>query len=105
MLLDELIAALGRVGLVLNASKTVVMTTEAQPPKQLFTNDGTSIKVLARQEAHKWLGCLLAVGGSERTILIWSTICKRPAKHSMRTDGYYVTVKCRCRLAWNSSAG
>ena len=40
------------------------MTTEAQPPQQITTRAGADIQVLPQSAAHKWLGCLLAVGGS-----------------------------------------
>ena len=35
-MLEELIGALQEVGLVLNASKTFVLTTDAQPPTNLL---------------------------------------------------------------------
>ena len=37
---DVLVEELGRVGLVLNASKTIVFTTEAQPPPTVVTGSG-----------------------------------------------------------------
>ena len=57
--LDQLVSAFAAVGLVLNASKTVVLTTEAQPPKSLVTPCGISLKVVDNLVGHKWLGCML----------------------------------------------
>ena len=47
------------VGLVLNASKTFVLTTEAQPPTSLRLQNGAEVSVLPRGCGHKWLGCFL----------------------------------------------
>ena len=46
LLLDELVACLSQVGLVLNIDKTKVMTTEAQPPSFLSTPAGLQIEIL-----------------------------------------------------------
>ena len=58
--LDNLVHHLARVGLILNAAKTVALTTEAQPPETLVTPAGTVIKVIERTSAQKWLGCMLS---------------------------------------------
>ena len=58
-MLEELIGALQEVGLVLNASKTFVLTTEAQPPTSLRLQNGAEVSVLPRDCGHKWLGCFL----------------------------------------------
>jgi len=55
-LLDTLVEELAKVGLQLNASKTVALTTQAQPPDSLRTPQGKNIK---RVDCHKWLGCIL----------------------------------------------
>ena len=55
-MLGELIGALQEVGLVLNASKTFVLTTEAQPPTSLRLQNGAEVSVLPRHGGHKWLG-------------------------------------------------
>ena len=47
-------------GLVLNTSKTVALTTEAQPPSFIQIGDSHMIKVLGYSESHKWLGCMLS---------------------------------------------
>ena len=62
--LDLLIAALGEVGLILIAEKTVIMTTEAQPPQHIVLSSGHQIQVLPRSASHRWLGCMLSAGGS-----------------------------------------
>ena len=60
MLLDSLVSELAKVGLVLNASKTVVLTSQAQGPTQITTPTGLVIKVVPRSSAQKWLGCMLS---------------------------------------------
>ena len=62
--LDLLIAALGEVGLIFNAEKTVIMTTEAQPPQHIVFSSGHQIQVLPRSASHRWLGGMLSAGGS-----------------------------------------
>ena len=64
--LDVLIHELAQVGLILNPDKTVALTTEAQPPANLTTAGGTTIRVIERASAQKWLGCMLttARGGA-----------------------------------------
>ena len=64
--LDLLIAALGEVGLILNVEKTVVMTTEAQPPQHLILSSGHRIQILPRSTSHRWLGCMLSAGESQQ---------------------------------------
>ena len=66
-ILDELINCLANVGLHLNASKTVFMTTEAQPPPLLTTKHGAQTKVLEPALGHKWLGCILTAKGSQNS--------------------------------------
>lgn len=61
-LLDVLIDSLANVGVQLNASKTVIMTTEAQPPAFLTTKRGVHIKPLEPAIVHRWLGCMLPKG-------------------------------------------
>ena len=46
-LLDEICAALRAVGLVLNATKTKVLTSEAQAPHQLVTPQGLVVDVVS----------------------------------------------------------
>ena len=59
-LLDSLVRHLATAGLVLNTSKTVALTTEAQPPSFIQVGDSHMIKVLGDSESHKWLGCMLS---------------------------------------------
>ena len=63
-LLDALITTLDRTGLKLNASKTVILTTEAQPPDHITTPAGHTIVVKDSFGTHKWLGCMLSAIGS-----------------------------------------
>jgi len=58
-LLDSLVRHLAAAGLVLNTSKTVALSTEAQPPSFIQVGDSHVIKVLGYSESHKWLGCML----------------------------------------------
>ena len=62
-LLDSLVEEFAHVGLTLNASKTVVLTTEAQPEEFVETPNGKRIK---RVGFHKWLGCILDVDTREQ---------------------------------------
>ena len=59
-LLDSLVRHLATAGLVLNTSKTVALTREAQPPSLIQVGDSHMIKVLGYSESHKWLGCMLS---------------------------------------------
>ena len=60
ILLDSLVSELAKVGLVLNATKTVVLTSQAQGPTQIKTPTGLVIKVVPRSSSQKWLGCMLS---------------------------------------------
>ena len=62
-LLDDLVHKLD-IGLRLNTGKTVVLTSEVQPPFFLHTHNGSKLRVLQQQEAHKWLGCMISAAGS-----------------------------------------
>ena len=68
-LLDSLVAELSEVGLVLNADKTVVLTTQSQPPSTITTDHGITLRVLSGNVAQKWLGCMLSAYGSEQKCL------------------------------------
>jgi len=57
VLLTSLVDELATGGLMMNADKTVVLTTEAQPPDTLLLPSGVRIK---RVSSHKWLGCILS---------------------------------------------
>ena len=59
-MLDKLLVSLGKGGLKLNAAKTKVMTTQAQPPKTLTTRAGLEIEVLDQSSSKKWLGCMFS---------------------------------------------
>ena len=60
-MLDTLVTCLEQVGLKLNASKTKVLTTQAQPPSTLTTPAGLELEVLERTKSYKWFGCLLSM--------------------------------------------
>ena len=49
--LDEICAALGTVGLILNSAKTKVRTSR---------KGGLVVQIFRRDEAHKWLGCKMS---------------------------------------------
>ena len=66
-MLEMLISELEFYGLFLNESKTVVMTTEAQPPQSLALHGGVTVKVLPQDSSHKWLGCKIGSGQSHHT--------------------------------------
>ena len=44
-----------------NASKTKILTTQAQPLSTLTTPAGLELEVLEHTKSHKWLGCILSV--------------------------------------------
>ena len=58
--LDQLVKGLAEVGLILNSSKTVALTTEAQAPCVIRTPSNVEIRVIERLSSHKWLGCMLS---------------------------------------------
>ena len=62
-------AELSEVGLVLNADKTVILTTQSQPPSTITTDHGLTLRVLSGNVAQKWLGCMLSAYGSEQKFL------------------------------------
>ena len=68
-LLDKLVHFLGDAGLKLNADKTVLITTQAQPPPFLIISRGGVIKVKHKESGHKWLGCMLSAAGSKNASL------------------------------------
>ena len=68
-LLDRLVQFLGDAGVKLNGDKTVLITTQGQPPPFLITSTGAAIKVKEQETGHKWLGCMLSAAGSKNVIL------------------------------------
>ena len=68
-LLDDLVHKLQNIGLQLNTGKTVVLTSEVQPPSFLHRDNGSKLRVLQQQEAHKWLRCMISAAGSRNTQL------------------------------------
>ncbi len=64
-LIDSSVIHLERVGLLLNADKTVVLTKRAQPPPILATDGGLKVTILHRNVGQKWLGCTLTAAGSQ----------------------------------------
>ena len=59
-MLNALVACLDQVGLKLNALKTKMLTTQAQPPATLTTPAGLELVVLEQTKSQRWLGCLLS---------------------------------------------
>ena len=59
-MVDALVTCLKEVGLALKASKTKILTTQAQPGKTVTTQNGLEMEILDATKAHKWLGCLLS---------------------------------------------
>ena len=88
-LLDKLGQFLGDAGLKLNAEKTVLITTEAQPPPCLTTSTGTVIKVKERNPVtNGWVACYLQpVQKVELWILI--IICNLRIAPSLPTNRYF----------------
>ena len=43
------------------------LPSKVQPPSFLHTHNGSKLRVLQQQEAHKWLGCMISATGSGNT--------------------------------------
>ena len=65
-LLDSLVQSFADVGLHWNANKTLVLTTQAQPPSIMKTNAGIELQIVDRDACHRWLGCMFTAGGSKQ---------------------------------------
>ena len=65
LLLHDLVTALSQVGLILNATKTVVLTNEAQAPQNFQLPSGEKIAILEHNSGQKWLGCILTAQSSK----------------------------------------
>ena len=63
-MVDAFVACVKEVGLERNASKTKILTTQAQRSKTLTTQDRLEIEILDATKAHKWLGCLLSTSNA-----------------------------------------
>jgi len=90
-LLHYLVTVLSQVGLILNASKTVVLTNEAQPPQHLQLPSGETIAILEHNSGQKWLGCILTAQGSK----LHHGDRSRHPRHFSLTVGSGKTTKCR----------
>ena len=64
VVLASLIGHLANVGLILNAGKTVILTTEGQARPHIGLAHGQLVTVLRRHVSHRWLGCLLSAANS-----------------------------------------
>ena len=65
VMVRSLILCLRQVGLILNASKTKLMTTQAQPPNRVWLHEETYIDIVRDGSTHKWLGCQLSMSGDQ----------------------------------------
>ena len=63
------VAELSEVGLLLNAGKTVILTSQSQPLSTITIDHGITRKVLPGNVAQTWLGCMLPAYGSEQKCL------------------------------------
>ena len=43
------------------------LPSKVQPPSFLHNHNGSKLRVLQQQEAHKWLGCMISATGSRNT--------------------------------------
>ena len=64
-MLRSLVSYLRQVGLVLNASKTKLMTTQAQPPDRVWLHADIYMDVVHGSSSQKWLGCQLSLDGDQ----------------------------------------
>ena len=62
-MLDSLVAELSESGLVLNADKGVILTSQSQPPSTVTTDHGIAVIGLSGNVAQKWLGCFSTADG------------------------------------------
>ena len=68
-LLDNLVAELSEVRLLLNAEKDMFSTSQSQPPSTITTDHGITLRVLSGDVAQRWCGCMLTAHGSEQRFL------------------------------------
>ena len=78
VLLDELVRCCSHVGLCLRATKTKVLTTEAQPPSRLLTLSGHVVEILSPDDSHH-------VADRAQHPLMWIFICGPHPKNSLQT--------------------
>ena len=90
-MLGEVIGALQDVGLVLNAFKSFVLTTEVQPPTSVRLQNGAEVSVLPRDCGHKWLGYFLTTKNVQGPTLDVNIICKALLGHGSCTSGCCAT--------------
>ena len=74
------VAGAGSWCLVLNADKSVILTSQTQPPSTITTDHGSTLKVLSGNVAQKWSGCMLTVHGSEQKFLDLQYYLQQAAK-------------------------
>jgi len=65
-ILDSLVAKLSRVGVLLNAAKIVVLTSQNLPLSTITTDHKITLTVPPGNVAQKWLGCILIAYGLEQ---------------------------------------
>ena len=89
-LLDSLVAELSEVGVLLNADKTVILTSHSQPPSTITIDHGVTVRVLPGNVAQKWLGCML---GAYRNKNFWTcnSISNKRPKRIMPTNRFWKT--------------
>ena len=85
-LLDSLVRHLAAARLMLNTSKPVALTTEAQPPSFIQVGDSHMIKVLGHTATNGLVAC--CAPALVRT-LMWNTICSKQPRLSRNTVGCY----------------
>ena len=89
--LDSLVAELSEVGFLLNADKTVILTSQSQLPSTITIDHGVTLKVLPGNVAQIWLGCMLAAYGSEQNFWTCNSISNKRQKRIMPTNGFWKT--------------
>ena len=92
---------LRQVGLILNATKTKVLTTEAQPPSCLFILGADPIQVLEREGCHKWLGCMLSTATSDAVKADLDFHLQNASKAFWNINGFYATRTFGWLIAWS----
>ena len=100
---DKLVQFLGDAGLKLNAEKTVLITTQAQPPPFLTTSTGAVIKVKEKETGHKWLGCMLSAAGSKNAILDIDYHLQSASRAFLPTNGFFWAEMYPSETNWSFS--
>ena len=105
-MLETLMEELACVGLCLNASKTVVLTNEAQPPSCLILTNQEAIVCESQQCRTQMVG-VYSVSWRRWEVQLWTSpfIYKRPQGRSLPTNRFSVTRRFALQFGFVSLTG